>query len=342
MIDFPDTFEKFTPSLVRSGKWDATKTSESRRCAMPRHSTRSGPGEGPERLRGQRGGRPGRQGVRGLLEEDREGRQAVHGFEGTAFDAAMTAFLAAVRSCSASPAKLKAAMRAISAPPGLKVTFQNLAAGVKAAAAGKDVNYEGAFSPVDYDAKGDIGSAVYEIWEYQGSGKIVSSSRSVPRLVAMPGGGGGPPPPARDLYVAFGTTRRARPRRAVRDEARDDMGRVRGCDARERLAVGPHRVFPGGARREEQARPDHVAPRGAQGGCCGERLLDRGDGLPVRVARVEDTVRPERGGAADGDVGPGPREYEARSSKTVPSLWVVRSWLTLLSAARPVARAWTA
>jgi len=81
---------------------------------------------------------------------------------------------AAVRSCSASPAKLKAAMRAISAPPGLKVTFQNLAAGVKAAAAGKDVNYEGAFSPVDYDANGDIGSAVYEIWEYQGSGKFVT------------------------------------------------------------------------------------------------------------------------------------------------------------------------
>ena len=65
-------------------------------------------------------------------------------------------------------------MRAISGPPGLKVTFQNLAAGVKAAAAGKDVNYEGAFSPVDFDAKGDIGSAVYEIWEYQGTGKIVT------------------------------------------------------------------------------------------------------------------------------------------------------------------------
>jgi hypothetical protein len=29
----------------------------------------------------------------------------------------MTTFLAAVQSCSASPAKLKAAMRAISAPP---------------------------------------------------------------------------------------------------------------------------------------------------------------------------------------------------------------------------------
>src|SRR6185312_11319202 len=96
------------------------------------------------------------------------------GFEGTSFDAAMTAFLAAVRTCSSSPAKLKTAMRAVSGPPGLKVTFQNLATGVKAAAAGRDVNYEGAFSPVDFDKHGDIGSAVYEIWRYDGAGKIVS------------------------------------------------------------------------------------------------------------------------------------------------------------------------
>ena len=103
-----------------------------------------------------------------------KGAKPYTGFEGTAFDAAMTAFLAAVRTCSASPAKMKAAMRAVSGPPGLKVTFQNLAAGVKAAAAGRDVNYEGAFSPVDFDKNGDIGSAVYEIWRYDGAGKIVT------------------------------------------------------------------------------------------------------------------------------------------------------------------------
>ena len=43
-----------------------------------------------------------------------------------------------------------------------------------AAAAGRDVNYEGAFSPVDFDKNGDIGSAVYEIWRYDGAGKIVT------------------------------------------------------------------------------------------------------------------------------------------------------------------------
>ena len=74
-------------------------------------------------------------------------------------------------------------------------------------------------------------------------------------------------------------------------KARDDVGRVRGCDAREGLAVGPHRVLPGGARREEQPRPDHVAPRGAQGGCCGERLLAARAGEPVG-ATCRGTIAP--------------------------------------------------
>jgi branched-chain amino acid transport system substrate-binding protein len=37
---------------------------------------------------------------------------------------------------------------------------------VKLLLAGKDVNYEGAWGPIDWDANGDVGSAVYEIWRY--------------------------------------------------------------------------------------------------------------------------------------------------------------------------------
>ena len=175
VIDFPDTFEKFTPSLVRSGKWNATKTLGIEALRNAETLDKIGdPVKGLSGSAGSAAGGPAGKAFAAYWKKTVKGAKPYTGFEGTAFDAAMTAFLAAVRSCSASPAKLKAAMRAISAPPGLKVTFQNLAAGVKAAAAGKDVNYEGAFSPVDYDAKGDIGSAVYEIWEYQGSGKIVT------------------------------------------------------------------------------------------------------------------------------------------------------------------------
>jgi len=61
---------------------------------------------------------------------------------------------------------------AVSGPPGPKVTFVQMARAIKLLRAGKDINYEGAFSPVDFDRNGDINSAVYEIWRYNGGGNI--------------------------------------------------------------------------------------------------------------------------------------------------------------------------
>ena len=47
-----------------------------------------------------------------------------------------------------------------------------MAKAIKLIRAGKEVDYEGAFSPVDFDAKGDIASAVFEVWKYSAPGKI--------------------------------------------------------------------------------------------------------------------------------------------------------------------------
>ena len=174
IIDFPDTFEKFAPSLVRSGKWSPTKTLGIEALRNAETLDKIGdPVKGLSGSAGSAAGGPAGKAFAAYWKRNVKGAKPWTGFEGTSFDAAMTAFLAAVRTCSSSPAKLKTAMR-VSGPPGLKVTFQNLATGVKAAAAGRDVNYEGAFSPVDFDKHGDIGSAVYEIWRYDGAGKIVS------------------------------------------------------------------------------------------------------------------------------------------------------------------------
>ena len=100
------------------------------------------------------------------------GAKPYTGFEGTALDAANVAFLAALQACSASPAKIKANLVSVSGPPGVKVTYLQMAKAIKLIRAGKEVDYEGAFSPVDFDSKGDIGSAVFEIWKYTGTGKI--------------------------------------------------------------------------------------------------------------------------------------------------------------------------
>ena len=173
IIDFPDTFQKFAPSLVRTGSWDPKRTFMTE--ALRNADVLKTFGTAVNGLRGtaaSSAGGPAGKAFAVLWKAQVHGAKPYTGFEGTAFDASMVAFLAAVKGCSASDAVLKRNLIPISGPPGMKVTFQNLTAGVKALLAGKDIDYEGAFSPVDFDRNGDIGSAVYEIWKYNGNGNI--------------------------------------------------------------------------------------------------------------------------------------------------------------------------
>jgi branched-chain amino acid transport system substrate-binding protein len=173
IIDFPDTFQKFAPSLVRTGQWDPKKTFMTE--ALRNADVLKTFGTAVNGLRGtaaSSAGGPAGKAFAALWKAQVHGAKPYTGFEGTAFDASMVAFLAAVKGCSASDAVLKTNLIPISGPPGMRVTFQNLTTGVKALLAGKKINYEGAFSPVDFDKNGDIGSAVYEIWRYNGNGNI--------------------------------------------------------------------------------------------------------------------------------------------------------------------------
>ena len=175
IIDFPDTFEKFVPSLVRSGKWSASKTLMTEALRNATELDKIGePVKGLGGTAASAAGGPAGKTFAAYWKKNVKGAKPYTGFEGTAVDAANVAFLAAVKACSSAPGKIKANLRAVSAAPGKKVTFINLGAAVKALAAGKDVDYEGAFSPVDFDANGDIGSAVYEIWQYNGAGQIAT------------------------------------------------------------------------------------------------------------------------------------------------------------------------
>jgi branched-chain amino acid transport system substrate-binding protein len=175
IIDFPETFRKFAPSLVRTGSWDAKRTLMTE--ALRNTDTLDAIGEPVVGLRGtaaSAAGGPAGNAFHALWNREVHGAKPFTGFEGTAFDAANVAFLAALRSCSASPAKIKQSLIAISGPPGPKVTFQRLGLAIRLLLAHKKVNYEGAFSPVDFDAHGDISSAVFEIWQYTGKGKIAT------------------------------------------------------------------------------------------------------------------------------------------------------------------------
>ena len=175
IIDFPETFVKFAPSLVRTGKWSATKTLMTE--ALKDGPTLDGIGSPAVGLSGtaaSAAGGPAGNAFHTLWNKNVKGAQPYTGFEGTAFDAANVAFLAALRGCSASPAKIKNNLVAVSGPPGAKVTFAQLGTAISLLLAHKEIDYEGAFSPVDFDADGDIGSAVYEVWRYDGSSKFTT------------------------------------------------------------------------------------------------------------------------------------------------------------------------
>jgi branched-chain amino acid transport system substrate-binding protein len=175
IIDFPQTFQKFAPSLVRSGKWDATKTLMTE--ALKDGPTLDSIGQPVLGLSGtaaSSAGGPAGAAFHALWSADVKGAQPYTGFEGTAFDAANVAFLAALQACSASPAKIAANLVSISGPPGAKVTFQQFGKAISLLGQHKKINYEGAFSPVDFAPNGDISSAVYEIWRYDGNSKFTT------------------------------------------------------------------------------------------------------------------------------------------------------------------------
>src|SRR3954453_4837121 len=173
IIDFPETFAKFAPALVRTGKWDATKTFMTE--ALRNTTVLDGIGSPVVGLRGtaaSAAGGPAGASFAAYWKQNVKGAKPYTGFEGTSLDAVNVAFLAALQACSSSPARIKANLVKVSGPGGTKVTYLQLAKAIKLIRAGKDVDYEGAFSPVDFDSKGDIGSAVFEIWKYSAAGKI--------------------------------------------------------------------------------------------------------------------------------------------------------------------------
>src|SRR5206468_676404 len=127
IIDFPETFVKFAPSLVRSGKWQASKTLMTE--ALKDATTLDGIGSPVVGLGGtaaSAAGGPAGNAFHALWNRSVKGAKPYTGFEGTAFDAANVAFLAALRGCSAAPAKIKTNLVAVSGPPGKKVTFAQL------------------------------------------------------------------------------------------------------------------------------------------------------------------------------------------------------------------------
>jgi ABC-type branched-subunit amino acid transport system substrate-binding protein len=170
IIDFPETFAKVGPALVRASGWDPAKTFMTEAMRNADELTKIG----EQATNGLRGTAPTSEDAPAREPFDELFQQAapdasLTGFEGASFDAVMLAFLAALDAGSSDPDDIKGSLAAVSGPPGEKSTFEDLDQAVQALLDGEDVDYEGAWGPIDFDDNGDPGSAIYEVWRFDGA-----------------------------------------------------------------------------------------------------------------------------------------------------------------------------
>jgi ABC-type branched-subunit amino acid transport system substrate-binding protein len=172
IIDFPETFTKVGPALVRSGKWTPAKTFMNDVMSIPASLTQVG----AQATTGLRGVAPTSQsasvkqtGAFAKLFKAKKKGKPVTGYEGTSFDSVILSFLAALKGGSSNPNAIKANLRSVSGPSGTPVSYLTLPRAIKLILAGKRVAYQGVWGPIDYDKNGDVGSSLFKLWHYDGT-----------------------------------------------------------------------------------------------------------------------------------------------------------------------------
>jgi len=185
IIDFPETWEKMGPALVRTGDWDPAKTFSAdglKVASLPddvgEESTEGMRGTAPTSLEAPAGA------AFDALWADEVGGD-VGTFSWNNFDAVVVIALAAAAAGSSDPADIAANIASVSGAPGEKYTFENLADALTALQNGEDIDYEGASGPLDLDENGDPGSSNYGTWSFTG-GELVDSDE----VISFGGDGG--------------------------------------------------------------------------------------------------------------------------------------------------------
>jgi ABC-type branched-subunit amino acid transport system substrate-binding protein len=173
IIDFPDTYARMGAALVRTGEFDASALFTADGLAADEV-----PEGVPERaIIGAKGTRPGTPETGAMVQRFSElfeeaGGPARGTFDAQNFDAVMLCFLAATAAGSSDGTDIQAALRDVSAPPGQKYTFLELADAVRALQDGQEIDFDGVTGPIDFDENGDPTTATYEVWTYGDDGRL--------------------------------------------------------------------------------------------------------------------------------------------------------------------------
>ena len=183
IIDFPETYAKVGPALVRTGNWDAKTTFVTDGLA----SSELPKDVGAEATEGLRGTSVGVFSGAAPDAFDRLYTKAPgpkrQTFDAQNFDAVILCYLAAVAAGSADGEKMKDEIADVSGPPGTKYSWVQLPAAVKALQDGDDIDYEGAVGPIDLDKNGDPSRWIYNIIQFK-NGKLETVRKVTPKAGA--------------------------------------------------------------------------------------------------------------------------------------------------------------
>ena len=173
VIDYPDSFVKMGAALLRTGSFDPKRLFVPDALAF----TEVPSNIPPESLEGARGVRAGTPTSTERYKKFDELWQGAGGTEHYSldvneFDASLMCVLAAVAAKSSDPAAMQAQFRKISGAPGDKYDFTQLAAAMKALAAGQDIDFDGVSGPLDLAANGDPTTSLYDLFDYE-KGRLV-------------------------------------------------------------------------------------------------------------------------------------------------------------------------
>jgi ABC-type branched-subunit amino acid transport system substrate-binding protein len=166
IIDFPETYNKVGPALVRAG-FDPSTT-------FVTDGLITDLAAGPEAVNGLRGTAPGApdEGEASTafdeLYVDSEPTDVERKtFDAQNFDAVVLCYLAAVAAGSTEGADMAEVVQTISGPGGTEYSWQELPEAIEALQNGEDIDYTGASGAIDLDENGDASAGVYDIYEFK-------------------------------------------------------------------------------------------------------------------------------------------------------------------------------
>jgi ABC-type branched-subunit amino acid transport system substrate-binding protein len=168
IVDFPETYNKVGPALVRAG-FDPETTFVTDGLISGDLAESAGE-DAVNGLRGTAPGTPDREDATRAFDELYTSSEPAdvdrQTFDAQNFDAVVLCYLAAVAAGSTEGADIASTIQDVSSSPGDPYSWEELPEAIEALQNGDDIDYLGASGQIDMDENGDATAGVYDVYEF--------------------------------------------------------------------------------------------------------------------------------------------------------------------------------